>query len=101
MSGGSLDYAYCKVSDAANTIMGRSRNPLHLAFAKHLMRVSEALHDLEWVYSDDCSSPQEEESIRLVLRPGDELESATEEANTALANLNSAIERAKKIQKNG
>ena len=66
MSGGSLDYVYRKVADAAQTILSRPRNPLHLAFARHLIKVSKALHDLEWVYSGDYSEPDEEEAIRAV-----------------------------------
>ena len=69
MSGGSLDYVYRNVADAAQNILERSQNPLHRAFARHLSRVSKALHDLEWVYSGDCSEPDEEAAIRAVLHP--------------------------------
>jgi hypothetical protein len=96
MSGGSLDYAYGKVTDAANSIRLHSKNPLHLAFAKHLDLVSTALHDLEWVLSSDCSSPSEEPAIRAVISPTAEIESATEEAKIALQNLEHAIKKASK-----
>ena len=69
MSGGSLDYVYRNVADAAKNILERSQNPLHRAFAKHLIKVSKALHDLEWVYSGDCSEPDEEDAICAVLHP--------------------------------
>lgn len=94
MSGGSLDYVYGRVDDAAQNIMSRSRNPLHRAFAKHLIKVSKALHDLEWVYSGDCSEPDEEEAIRAVLHPSAEIESAKEDAEIALHNLEKAIKNA-------
>jgi len=91
MSGGSLDYVYGKVEDTARTIIERSRNPLHLAFAKHLIKVSQALHDLEWVFSGDSSEPDEEDAIRAVIHPKEELESAKEEAEIALRNLEKVI----------
>jgi hypothetical protein len=94
MSGGSLDYVYFKVDEAAHSIRSRSRNPLHHAFAKHLVKVSKALHDLEWVYSGDCCEPSEEKAIREVLHPSDEIESAKEEAEIALQNLERAIKNA-------
>ena len=94
MSGDSLDYVYGRVDDAAQSILSRSRNPLHLAFAKHLIKVSKALHDLEWVYSGDCSEPDEEDAIRAVLHPSAEIESAKEEAEIALLNLEQAIKNA-------
>ena len=42
MSGGSLDYAYEKVNDAADAVRRRAETSLHRAFAKHLDRVSAA-----------------------------------------------------------
>lgn len=94
MSGGSLDYVYGRVDDAAQSIMSRSQNPLDRAFAKHLIKVSKALHYLEWVYSGDCSEPDGEEAIRAVLHPSAEIESAKEEAEIALRNLKKAIKNA-------
>jgi hypothetical protein len=91
MSGGSLDYVYSRVEDAAREILSMTRNPLHVAFSKHLSKVSKALRNLEWVLSGDSSSPYEEESIRAVLQPASEVESAKEEAIIALKNLEDAI----------
>ena len=91
MSGGSLDYAYRYVSDAAGAIKSRTRKTLHVAFAKHLEKVSKALYELEYVISGDSSSPAEEESIRAVLSPTAELETATEEAKNAFSNLEAAL----------
>ena len=97
MSGGSMDYAYHKVESAASDILSNAQHtPLHLALAKHLLKVSKALHDLEWVYSGDCSHPSEVESIRAVLSPSDEIDSAREEAVVALKNLQEAIEYSRK-----
>ena len=94
MSGGSLDYVYGRVNDAAQSIKSRSKKPLHIAFAKHLEKVASALHDLEWVFSGDYSEPAEEKAIRAVLHPTAEIESAKEEAEIALHNLDQAIKNA-------
>jgi hypothetical protein len=70
VSGGSLDYAYGKLNDAISMMAARAKTPLHKAFLKHLVLVSEALHDVEWVYSGDYSEDQAEESIKKVLGAG-------------------------------
>lgn len=69
MSGGSLNYVYCRVADAASEIRDRSNDPLHLAFADHLELVAKALHDIEWLYSCDYGPGQERESIGKVVTP--------------------------------
>lgn len=76
MSGGSLEYVYGKVEEAADLIASRSGKPLHRAFANHLRLVSEALHDLEWVYSGDYSEGDEDSAIRAVISPTAEVETA-------------------------
>jgi hypothetical protein len=59
MSGGSLNYLYTTVEEAAMTIRQRSRqDPWFLAFADHLNLVAKALHDVEWALSFDYSTAQ-------------------------------------------
>lgn len=53
MSGGSYEYLYCKIDDAANTIAKRRDTPLRRAFAAHLRLVSDAMREIEWVDSCD------------------------------------------------
>ena len=91
MSGGSLDYCYSRVHDAALTILQRAESPTHRAFAAHLMKVSEALRAMEWMLSCDTSPGSEVAAIRAVLSEGAELEAATERAREALAELQSAL----------
>lgn len=72
MSGGSLNYFYQEVSDAAALIREKNTNyqgndPVINAFADHLVKVSEALHDVEWVFSGDYSVDQCHESISKCL----------------------------------
>lgn len=91
MSGGSLDYACDKVRDAAEAVRRRAETPLHRAFAKHLEKVSDALHDLEWVLSGDKCEGDEIAVINACLPKGAVLKTCTDEAWEALANLRTAL----------
>lgn len=94
MSGGSLDYMYSRVQDAADTIRARNPDsPLHQAFADHLDLVWRALHDCEWVMSCDYAEGEDEEAIRAVLAPGAELEAATRQAEKAADILRGVLGR--------
>lgn len=94
MSGGSLDYAYEKVNDAADAVRRRAETSLHRAFAKHLDKVSAALRALEWMLSGGTSEGSEIEAIKACLPKGAVLKSCTEEAREALANLKAALAEA-------
>ena len=91
MSGGSLEYLYSKVEEAANSIGG---SPLHNAFAAHLHLVSKALHDVEWVMSCDYVPGDDEASIRKCIAPDAEINAAVKAAEVARKNLDDAIHRA-------
>ena len=80
MSGGSLDYAFHTVEDAASAVAFRASTNLHRAFAAHLRNVATALHDLECMWSGDSGPGKEEASIRAVVRAEDELRQAIAEA---------------------
>jgi len=68
MSGGSLDYVYFKVEEAAESVRARAEgNPLYLAFSDHLKLVATALHDIEWVLSSDTSPGDDTRAIERVL----------------------------------
>lgn len=68
MSGGSMDYLYVRVQEEAVKLKC-SKNSLRKAFGNHLLNVSKALKDTEWVDSCDSSEGAEHESIRMVLGP--------------------------------
>ena len=91
MSGGSLDYVCFRVGQAADEIDSRARSPLHRAFATHLRKVSEALHDLGWVFSADYGDGDEVGAINAVLHPTAVVEQATADARKALADLDDAL----------
>ena len=91
MSGGSLDYLYSKLEHSLTDIPDNG-NPLRKAFKKHLLLVSKALHDIEWVDSEDYKSGDEEAAIKAclpdyrqcvlqeLLRDGDDLLEALKKA---------------------
>ena len=67
MSGGSLNYVYSQVEYAASEIAIRATCLEHKAFAKHLLLVAKALHDVEWVLSGDFGLGDEKAAIQAVL----------------------------------
>lgn len=97
MSGGSLDYAYQKVSMIIENLTRRTKRPLHKAFAKHLKLVETALHDIEWVLSCDYKNGDEDDAIRAVIKPQYELQCAIEEAMGAKKALEDILKRANEI----
>lgn len=96
MNGGSLDYVYRTVEDAAY-IIRLYKNPLYVAFAKHLIKVAKALYDLELVLSCDRSEPSEVAAIRAVISPVEELDSAREDAEVAVKNLEQVIKNSLQV----
>ena len=91
MSGGSLEYAYSKLSYIADDVERLATTPLQKAFVKHLRDVSKALHDLEWVFSGDYGDGDEVESLRKVINKEMELKAATEQAEFALKQLKDVL----------
>lgn len=69
MSGGSLNYVFGTINDAAYNIEQHSTNVWHTAFAAHLRLVATALHDLEWVWSGDYAPGDEMAAIQAVVQP--------------------------------
>lgn len=91
MSGGSLNYAYSRIEDAAREVMSLAETPLHRAFGAHLLKVAKALHDLEWVLSCDYGPGHEVEAIKAVITPQDEIKQATKEAYEAMLSLQAVL----------
>ncbi len=67
MSGGSLEYVYQRVADAADMVETKATTDLHREFAAHLELVAKALKALEWMLSDDTSPGDEVAAIEAVL----------------------------------
>lgn len=85
MSGGSMDYVYSRVLEASLRLKqcntGPSIHPdaatLREWMVQHLDLVAAALHDIEWVDSDDYSPGDEVSALKAVVR---HLHSAPEES---------------------
>lgn len=82
MSGGSLDYIYQRLNTVIEEIQSYYNDkycPIHGSspyeakyeltrkLKEHLMLVSEALHAIEWVMSDDKAHEEEMPSIKKLL----------------------------------
>lgn len=91
MSGGSMNYLYSKLEYDANF---KKDTPERLAFAKHLLLVAKALHDIEWVDSGDYGLGGDTQAIRACLGSGAVLEAAVEAAHEARKALTAELERA-------
>ncbi len=92
MSGGSMNYLYSKLDYDATF---HTNTPERRAFKEHLVKVSKALHDIEWVDSGDYRTGDENAAIRACLSPEQLLESVIEQAEEALTNLRAELERVK------
>ena len=87
-----MNYAYSRVEDIAHEVRMRAQNNLHRAFATHLSKVAAALHDLEWVLSDDYGPGEEENAIRLVVTRNEEIEQAKETAKELMEELRAFVD---------
>lgn len=68
MSGGSYDYVYSRVEEAAAEVDQRHpTSMLHRAFATHLRLVAVALHDIEWTDSGDYGAGGDVAAITAAL----------------------------------
>lgn len=93
MSGGSMNYLYSKIEYDATF---QQNTPERRAFAKHLVKVAKALHDIEWVDSSDYGPGDDAEAIRACLGNELILEALIEQAKEATALLATEIARAEK-----
>ena len=65
MSGGSWDYLYHQIEDAADRLSSESM-PLRRALGAHMKLIAQAMHKIEWVDSCDCGPGDEIEAIKEV-----------------------------------
>jgi hypothetical protein len=82
MSGGSWNYLYCKIDDAANNLCSE-KSPLRRAFGEHMKLVAKAMHEIEWVDSGDCAHPRDYDAIKKVF---EDLQSSDEREIRVLIN---------------
>ena len=93
MSSGSYDFAYTKAEWMAERMLRYDKDPLRLAFARHLKKVAKAMHDIEWVDRDDYADGKEMKAIKAVL--GDNWKDATvSEALSQMDEIRKCVEKA-------
>jgi hypothetical protein len=68
MSGGCYDYLFSRVRDVAHKLQTQ-KDARRQAFGNHLIRVADALHQVEWIDSDDMTPGDEMEAIMDCIRP--------------------------------
>lgn len=56
MSGGSMDYFCFKVENCAEMHLLEHSHPLRQALGRHMVKLAEVLHDIEWSDSGDYDS---------------------------------------------
>ena len=66
MSGGHYNYLYRDI-DAFADAMLQDADPIRRAFGQHLVMVSQAMHDIEFVDSGDYAPGQEHKAIQKAL----------------------------------
>lgn len=91
MSGGSMDYLYRKVEAASF----RLSTPQRRAFAHHLEKVAKALHDIEWVDSNDYVEGKETEAIEACLTQVATLNQLVTETKATLLALTVELDKLK------
>ena len=94
MSGGSWNYLYGQVDDAAGKLQ-ESKDPLRRVFGEHLYLCAKALHDIEWVDSSDMGDGDDRPAIELAL--GDaarklELEMLLQDARELIGHLKEFVD---------
>ena len=74
----------------------RAETPLRRAFRAHLLLVSKALHDVEWVEAGDCGPGDDDAAILACLGREERLLAVIEEAKRVQAELAAALKEATK-----
>ena len=95
MSGGSWDYAYSKFRDIGEQLEC-ARDPKRRALGKLVVKISKAMHDIEWVDSGDYGTGGEVAAIDEVIGPRAELETLVEDAKTVRAQIDEVLARIEK-----
>ncbi len=94
MSGGSLDYVYSKVEDAAERIPQDTIT--RIAFTQHLCMVAAALRSIEWNMSGD-GDRDEDDNIRACFGASAMVDSALREAKRVRDELSNEIRLAERL----
>ena len=88
-----MNYLYNRLLDGATFA---TDTPERKAFRRHLLKVADALHDIEWVDSGDKGPGDENAAIRACLQSDAVLWALVEQAKDVMATLRVEIERVEK-----
>lgn len=94
MSGGSMNYLYSRIESDANFC---TDTPMRKAFAAHLMKVTRALHDIEWVDSGDYGPGDDVDAIRECIGDAPALEVAIAQARESITAMFKEINHAVQV----
>ena len=86
-----MNYLYSKIEYEATFAQN---TPERRAFARHVLLVAKALHDIEWVDSGDYGPGDDTDAIRACIGPAALLASVIEDAKEAHKALTAAIAEA-------
>ncbi len=95
MSGGSLNYVFSRINDAAE-LLSHSKLSYRRAFAKHLELISDALYKTEWAMSGDTEEGSEKEAIMACISPLLLFNTVIDEATRIRDELNEILKKNKK-----
>jgi hypothetical protein len=96
MSGGSYDHLYYRIDDAAHKLSQKNQPAYRRAFGALLYKCAKAMHDVEWVDSDDMSAGDDEEAIMQCVQFSDILRCSVHLAEQIRDDLDRVIKEAKK-----
>lgn len=99
MSGGSYDYLYYKMSDAGRILSQYNQPDYRRAFGALMIKCADAMHDIEWVDSDDKSEGDDKDAIMRCVSPQDILNCSVERAEKLLEEIKEFITKHKKSLK--
>ena len=98
MSGGSWDYAYRTIEDVSRRLMRRESHAIRKAFGELMLRCAQAMHDIEWVDSNDMGDGDEMEAIMKCISPQDLLRVTVVEAVILKGELEKLINQCEKMK---
>jgi 2-hydroxychromene-2-carboxylate isomerase len=99
MSGGSWDYLYERMEDAAGRLLSSDDNDRR-AFGRLMRKCAKAMHDIEWVDSCDYGEGDELVAIRAALganAPSLAIHEAVTRAEEVMDKLSESIVIAKRV----
>lgn len=80
MSGGSWDYLYSKIEEAAVRLCSKEQPSYRRSFGEHMKKISKAMHAIEWADSYDSSEEYAKKAIMEIISPRDCLNVSIAEA---------------------